>query len=151
LARALVCHIGDVGHFLKRLVDLEKDDNVPVRLIRANELGYSAKDVVRPRRLSPKEAAETTTVALNEIAKTSYLIYLVPGTCDIVLINHEYMVERIKKTFEPKTMQYDLDHVSELDDLGSALKISIAQFVLGHYHIHQDEDNFISNDESEGG
>ena len=147
--RDVVCHIGDVSHFMGRLAGFEKD-STPVRLVRANELEYSAKDVVRPNHLSPKEAAEIITVALNDLAKNAYLLYLVPGTYDVVLINHEYMIERIKKTLEPETLQYNLDHVSELDGLGSTLKISIAQFILSTYHISQDEDNFISNDEIDG-
>ena len=141
----VVCHLGKVQDFRKQVICLEKDVK-HLKLIKLADLGYSVQAISGPSNYSSQEIAEAISAALNKCLGLTRLVYLVPGTYDILLINSEDMIERIKNSLDAKTMKYLLDQVSELKGLGSALKVSLARAIFAFYHVMITENDFISNE-----
>lgn len=145
---AIVCHIGKIDHLISKLGELQKENESGIKLVRANQLGFSVNDVVRPPHLSSKEASEALTAAMNTLIENNYLIYVVPGTFDIILIDKSRMVDKIKKSFDRQTFKYQLDTIREFEGLGPSLRILVARFILSMYHLSPSENYFESGEEA---
>ena len=144
----MICHVGNIDSFTSELEPFRKRNETGIRMIRASQLGFSVNDVDYPRNVSTKEVSESITIALNSLIGDACLLYIVPGTFDVLLIDKEIMVEKIKRCFDLHTLKYELDTVKEMRGLGASLKISAARFILSSYHLSCDEDDFISNEDA---
>jgi len=144
---AIVCHIGKIDGFISKLEEFQKGNASGIKMVRTNQLGFSRKDFVYAKHLSSKEVSVAITKALNTLIENSYSIYVVPGTFDVILIDKDRMVNRIKRCFNSETLKYQLDDVKELADLGASLKVSVAQFILSKYHLSPGENDFVAEEE----
>jgi len=143
----IVCHIGKTTLFISRLEEFQKENKSGIKLVRANQLGFSVNDVTYPTHLSSKEASEAITAALNTFIENNYSVYIVPGTFDVILIDTNRMVHKVKNCFNSETLKYQLDTVKELEGLGPFLKVSVARSILNRYHLSPDESDFVSEEE----
>lgn len=138
-----VCHLGKVPELIEKITFLG-ENLTAIKIIRITDLGYSVKDISCPNVFSTLKVAEVISGALNKRMKLNCLIYVVPGTFDLILVNTEKMIASIKKSLDTRKMKYILDEVPELAGLGETIKVSLAQSIFAFYHIKINESEFLT-------
>jgi len=154
VADKIICHIGNPKQFATRITHHYEGLTCPtVKLLKSQELGFSANDIIADSQISPKDIAAALTFAINRTLegrdRKDITSMFVPGTYDIVIANKRKLAQIIRSSYDSKTGRYDLNRTSELTGLGGLVKIELAkQILLFEYRIVTNEEDYLAEEEA---
>lgn len=142
------CHIGNMENLLKKIHSAYVGiNNKSLITVPAKSFDYDINSIKHHKTLSTLDVALIISKAINAQLdkKENLIVYMIPGTYDLIIMNKEILCEKIKST--QQDAKYLLDKIEEMVGLGSYLKIKIAKMVLEEtYGVIINDRNLISDE-----
>jgi hypothetical protein len=131
----VACHFGNGLTILGRIIQRAQSNlSNSVETMTSRDCGFNPIDVHWSASLSSETAARSLTACLNKLLRESgkkdFLVFVVPGLFDLLILNPRTMGPALKESHSSSTMKYQLDMIAGLSGLGYTLKTEIARYVL---------------------